>query len=551
MCHRIVNMRFIKFFTPCRSLRDFLCVLAFGCLLPSIGYTQVSLDWTARYSGPSNAIDQAHAIAVDASGNTYVTGGADRNEPALGGDIVTAKYDADGNQVWTARYENPGALADAPTAITLDGTGHVYVTGYSHGHSSIITAQDYVTLKYSPNGVQLWAARYSAPTNSPSGARSVDYPRAIAVDSSGSVYVTGSTSDSAGQSRDYATVKYDSNGNQLWAAIYDGSDHSSDSATCLAVNGQGEVYVGGYSALVKYDPEGNQLWIQLTPVSDVALDLQGNVVTAGPSLLESSDDGEQSDFQIAKYRPDGERLWRTLYDGGIGESDSATYVRLDRVGNIYVSGNSASRCDWVTDDGHLEKVCDTVISTLKLAPDGQQLWAARYASADQTMHFPVGLELDTAGNVYVVGSEGPWSRTVTLKYASNGTRLWGIAYRVPNHGWDSPAGIAISATGGVYVAGSSHWNDGASSDYFVLKYTQTVEPPFHLHSPWKSAQEFGFEVDSASVLPFVIETSVNLQDWSVVATNSSPTSGNPVTFPIGTDARPRFFRVRSMVGTAE
>ncbi|HKX62687.1 MAG TPA: SBBP repeat-containing protein, partial [Verrucomicrobiae bacterium] len=157
-----------KFFNRCRSLRRFLCIVACGCLLPSIGHTQVSLAWTARYSGPSNAIDQARAIAVDASGNTYVTGGADRNGPNLGGDIVTVKYDADGNQVWTARYENPGPLADAPTAITLDGIGHVYVTGYSHGHSSLITAQDFVTLKYSPDGVQLWAARYSAPTNGPS-----------------------------------------------------------------------------------------------------------------------------------------------------------------------------------------------------------------------------------------------------------------------------------------------------------------------------------------------------------------------------------------------
>jgi hypothetical protein len=255
----------------------------------------------------------------------------------LGGDIVTVKHDSNGNQVWTARYENPGSLADGPTAMTLDSEGSIYVTGYSHRHPSIITAQDYITLKYSPDGVQQWAARYSAPTNTASGATSVDYPRAIAVDSRGYVYVTGSTSDPFGEARDYATVKYDANGNQLWVAIYDSPSHESDSPTCLAVNTNGEVYVGGFSTLVKYDSDGNELWTRPAAISDLALDPDDNVVAVGATFIETSDFGEQPDLQMTKYSPLGETLWSTTYDSGIGESDSASNVRIDHAGNIYVT----------------------------------------------------------------------------------------------------------------------------------------------------------------------------------------------------------------------
>src|SRR5687767_14926109 len=124
----------------------FVVLLTILILCHAQGVAQVNLTWTARYGGPSNVIDQAKAIAVDEAGNTYVTGGGDRNGPTLGGDIITVKYDDAGNELWAARYSNPGPLADAPTALAIDSDGNVYVTGYSHGHPSIITSQDYVTL---------------------------------------------------------------------------------------------------------------------------------------------------------------------------------------------------------------------------------------------------------------------------------------------------------------------------------------------------------------------------------------------------------------------
>ena len=99
----------------------------------------------ARYNGPANSEDFAHAIAVDAAGNVYVTGWS----LGLGNhsDYATIKYDPDGNELWVARYNGPGNSTDVATAIALDAAGNVYVTGESFG--GLGTREDYATIKYS------------------------------------------------------------------------------------------------------------------------------------------------------------------------------------------------------------------------------------------------------------------------------------------------------------------------------------------------------------------------------------------------------------------
>src|SRR5262245_31472931 len=74
---------------------------------------------------------------------------------------------------------------------------------------------------------QAWVARYNGPTHLSAVAS------AMAIDSAGNVSVTGSLSGTNGTS-DYLTVKYDANGNQLWAASYNGPTNVVDSASALA-----------------------------------------------------------------------------------------------------------------------------------------------------------------------------------------------------------------------------------------------------------------------------------------------------------------------------
>src|SRR5205807_1639347 len=125
---------------------------------------------------------------------------------------------------------------DTATATAVDAQGNVFVTGYAQEQGNGL---DYVTLKYNSAGVLLWRAAYNRPADQD------DQATALALDSAGNVYVTGASRGSS-SGWDYATLKYDSNGNRLWVARYNGAGQD-DAAAALAVDASGNVYVTGSS----------------------------------------------------------------------------------------------------------------------------------------------------------------------------------------------------------------------------------------------------------------------------------------------------------------
>ena len=186
------------------------------------------------------------------------------------GDYATIKYNSAGQEQWVARYDGTGHEVDNGMAITVDISGNVYVTGDSLG---LTTGSDYVTIKYNSEGQTQWVALYD--TNFHGN----DYGRAIAVDPSGNVYVTG-TSWGQGHGYDYATVKYNPAGQQQWVARYQDPIRGSEAAA-IAVDNSGYIYVTGTSATIRYNAAGQQEWVAPAQGNAMAIDGSGNVLVTG------------------------------------------------------------------------------------------------------------------------------------------------------------------------------------------------------------------------------------------------------------------------------
>jgi uncharacterized delta-60 repeat protein len=427
-------------------------------LTPSRGVRVASV---ARYNGPGNDYDEATAIVVDASGNFYVTGAS----VGSGGDLdyATIKYTSVGRQQWIARYNGPGNSADKAQAIAVDNAGNVYVTGWSYALANSDNV-DYATIKYNSAGEQQWVARYDGPGNG------FDEATAIAVDESGNVFVTGDSSGSVGN-LDYATIKYNSSGEQQWVARYNGPGNFADVATAIAVDTLGNVYVTGYSwgsgnnsdyATIKYNSVGQEQWVaryngpgnDLDSAYAIALDNSGNVYVTGFS----DGSGTDLDYATVKYNSVGQQQWVARYNGPTNGFDEAAALAVDDSGNIYVTGES------------LNSEANLDYATIKYNSSGEQQWVARYngpANGNDASH---AMAVDGSGNVYVTGSsEGSGTDYATIKYNSAGQEQWVARYNGPGNFDDDAYAIAVDGSGNVYVTGRSI-GSGGDFDYATVKY---------------------------------------------------------------------------------
>ena len=257
--------------------------------------------WANSYNGTGNGNDTALAVAADISGNFYVTG--ESPGPGTGFDWVTIKYSPSGAASWTARQHAPTGYDSVPSALAVDASGNVYVTGYSD--LALPGYEDYFTVKYNANGQTVWANPYNGPGNMD------DHVAGLGVDGAGNVYVTGSAMNT---SWDYTTIKYNASGGGVWTNNYNGYFGGTDGGKALALDGNGNVYVTGFSVessansvftTLRYDAgTGAQRWIAHyggtngsdAPVA-MAVDSAGNVYVLGRSI----GPGTGADFATLKY----------------------------------------------------------------------------------------------------------------------------------------------------------------------------------------------------------------------------------------------------------
>uniref|UniRef100_A0A7C6A9P1 T9SS type A sorting domain-containing protein n=1 Tax=candidate division WOR-3 bacterium TaxID=2052148 RepID=A0A7C6A9P1_UNCW3 len=201
--------------------------------------------WVRTYNGPADSTDDARGIAFDNSGNIYVTG-TSYGGPTTGFDIVTIKYNSNGDTQWVRRWSNPDtAASDAGYWIKVDGSGNVYVYGTTYSKQP--ANQDLVVLKYNSSGVLQWAAKY----NGPGGYDNVidkDGQNGMALDLYGYIYITGSSRQLGSTNKnDFVTVKFSPDGDTLWTRRYDYAD-TFETARSMFVDNLGNVYVTGQSA---------------------------------------------------------------------------------------------------------------------------------------------------------------------------------------------------------------------------------------------------------------------------------------------------------------
>lgn len=351
--------------------KNWFLLLLFAAGAGSVS-AQVQQVWVARYDGSAHLDDKAKAIAVDDAGNVYVTGSTctqnDDSGNCIASKYVTIKYDSDGNQLWVATYSGLGNGTDEPTAIAVDGDGNVYVTGASWGDG---TLTDYATIKYDGSGNQLWLRRYNGPLSGN------DRATALVLDGDGNVYVTGESQGANGD-LDFATIRYDTDGNPLWVARYDGPANGDDSAEAVALDTNGNVYVTGTStgvsgnsdyATLQYDSNGSQLWVARYSSdpgnvdnipAGIAIDTAGDVYVTGKSA------NTLSDYATVKYDADGNQVWATLFHRPDHRFDGATAIAVDDAGNAYVTGQSVGNG---TNNDYV---------TIKYFPDATPRWTVVY-----------------------------------------------------------------------------------------------------------------------------------------------------------------------------
>ena len=358
-------------------------------------------QWVKRVNGTGNNMDAITAMVVDKAGNVYVTGysfsGANDN------DYVTIKYNSSGVQQWLAKYDGPGNGSDKPASIFVDNSGYVYVTGSSDGLTGPFIDIDVATIKYSPQGTQVWAARYAGSLGR------ADAGNAIKVDAGGNVYVTGYTTVRVlGQKKIYLTIKYNASGVQQWLQTLQGvgqTNGQDDAAAGLALDASGNVFVTGY-------------------------------VFAGTGYA------GRTDYLTAKYNGSGTLQWKQQYNGPGNSFDYPTAIATDNTGNVIITGYSSG--------------IDLDFATIKYNTNGVQQWVARYNGPANGADIAYALTVDNSGNIYVTGSDQKIlynSDFLTVKYNAAGVQQWTARYNGPANDNDESYALAVDKSGNVYTTG--------------------------------------------------------------------------------------------------
>jgi LPXTG-site transpeptidase (sortase) family protein len=348
------------------------------------------------------------------------------------------------------------------------------------------------------------------------GSTGIDYGSDMVMDSAGNIYIAGQASGSWGSPvRPYAggtdgyVAKLNSQGVLQWHT-YLGSSDIADTATDIAIDALGNIYIVGSSRsswgtpirahtnelwyidifVAKLDNNGVLQWNTFLGSNGtdsgygIALDSSANVYVCGDGGnswgTPITPPHGSSDIQLVKLNTDGAVQWNTYIGGTSG--DGSSELILDSAGNIYIAGQSSG--NWGTPIRAYSG--NTDVSIVKLDSGATVQWHTFLGSAQADSI--AGIVLDASGNIYVSGESAAAWGTPVIPYAGN---YDGFVAQISNSGslqWHSFLGgsgddngrhLTLS-DGAIYVTGRStsswgspqHTHSGAR-DAFVAKFSRS------------------------------------------------------------------------------
>ena len=411
--------------------------------------------------------DEGNSIAIDGSGNVYVTGrtyfsdypttlGAFGESHNGGSDVFVSKLDGDLSFLLASTFIG-GSEGDLGNSITIDGSGNVYVTGstWSTDYPTTLGAFD----ESHNGGSDVFVSKLNGDLSSLLastfiGGSDGDLGWSITIDAGGNVYVTGSTEsflypvtsrafdESLDGASDIFVSKLDGDLSSLPASTFIGG--SGAKAWSIAIDGSGNVYVTGSTRSTDYPvtigafDEGyngaedvfvSKLNSDLSSLLastfvggrdgdlgySIAIDGSGNVYVTGstrstdyPVTSGAFDEAHNGgrDVFISKLDSYLSSLPASTFIGG-SESDYCQSIAIDGSGDVYISGATRS-ADYPTTSGAFDESLNGGLDdvfTSKLDSALTSLLASTFIGATDSDHGD-SITIDGGGNVYVTGSTG-------------------------------------------------------------------------------------------------------------------------------------------------
>jgi hypothetical protein len=434
--------------------------LIFLFLFSALSFAQDTRQWVSHLTGSlKNSQSSGSALVVDKAGRLIVTGWITNR--TTGVDIVTVIYSSDGEELKKSLVANSGI--DKPVAIAVDTGKNIYVTGYTASGGG---GFDFITVKYDSNLQQLWSIFYNGSDNKD------DQPTAIAVNDSLNIFVSG-WSKGSGSGVDYVTIKYDQSGTEKWVKRYNGPGNSTDSALGMVLYRNTDLYVTGTSVdsgydyfTIKYNPAtGDSIWsVRYNGYflgNDIARGIVRNTNNEVFITGSSQNASGNNDYVTIGYTSSGTVKWISRYNSPTNTHDEAYAIGLSGTSRIYVTGKSIQTGSF-----------NDIVTVCYAQSDGDSNWIRSYngTAGDED----IGTAIAGGTNPYIIGTSmgtGVGKDFVLIQQnGNNGNLNYSVRYNGFANSDDAPVAL-VSSSGAVYVTGQSKKLKG--SEFLTIKYVDS------------------------------------------------------------------------------